>query len=73
MIFKHSKDRKWINAPKHMKNLDIKKYVIYMPPNARLDKEKLYTFQTSMMQKNLGSDYMLENNGNEGWQVVNGI
>ncbi len=56
-----------------MKNLDIKKYVIYMPPNARLDKEKLYTFQTSMMQKNLGSDYMLENNGNEGWQVVNGI
>jgi len=44
-----------------------------MPPNARLDKEKLYTFQTSMMQKNLGSDYMLENNGNEGWQVVNGI
>jgi hypothetical protein len=34
-----------INAPKHMKNLDIERDVIYMPPNARLDKKDSLHFK----------------------------
>jgi hypothetical protein len=34
-----------INAPEHMKDLDIKRDVIYMPLNARLDKKDSLHFK----------------------------
>ncbi len=61
-----------INAPKHMKDLDIKRDVIYMPPNARSDKKDFLRFK-HLWCKKLRGDYMLEKHGNEGWQVANGI
>ncbi len=56
-----------INAPNHMKDLDMKKYVIYMSPNARLDKRDSNIYDARIF----GTWLHAWKHGNEGWQVAN--
>ncbi len=62
-----------VNALGHMKDLHAKgDIVVYMPPNAKLDIKYFFTHHISMVQfKLIGYDYMINEHGNEGWQVAN--
>ncbi len=62
-----------INALGHMKDFRAKRdIVVYMPPNAKLSIKYFFAHHISMVQfKLIGDDYMINEHGNEGWQVAN--